>query len=78
MLYANPAFEALFRIVASDCAGRPLREPLGNEGPALGAWLPWGEEHARIEFAATRTDGSRSPVEAMAGEVRGKRGERNH
>lgn len=78
LVYANPAFEALFRIVAADSAGRPLRELLGNEDPALDGWLPWGGEHARIEFAATRPDGSRFPVEAVAGEVRGTRGERTH
>ena len=78
VVYVNPAFEALFGHASRDAVGRPARALLVSDERALLCWLPWGGEGARVELACHHSDGSTIRVEAVAGDVRGTRGERTH
>ena len=78
VVYVNPAFEALFGYAGKEAIGRPARALLVSDAEALLGWLPWGGESARVEVACRHRDGSVVRVEAIAGDVRGTRGERTH
>ena len=78
IVYANPAFEATFRITVDRVVGSPAIERVAADARDLSAWSPCGGERSRVEFEAHRGDGSRFAAEAVAGEVRGTRGERTH
>lgn len=78
VVYVNPAFEALFACTAGAVLGKPARAVLSGDAEALLVWLPWGGEQHRVQLECRRTDGSAVHVEAVAGEVRGTRGERTH
>jgi PAS domain S-box-containing protein len=78
VVYANPAFESLFGYGANEVLGRSARSLLVSDAEVLLDWLPWGGEQARIGIDAHRKDGSLVRVEAVAGDVRGARGERTH
>lgn len=78
VVYVNPAFEALFGHAGKEAVGRPARPLLVEDADVLLPWLPWGGEFSRIELACRHRDGSPIRVEAVAGDVRGTRGERTH
>ncbi len=76
--YVNPAFEALFGYSSKEAIGRPARALLVADAEVLLGWLPWGGELPRVEIACRHRDGTAIHVEAVAGDVRGTRGERTH
>lgn len=77
--YANPAFESLFGFSTNEASGCSLFSALAAvQESALRDWLPWGGERTRVEFDTAGKDGSQLRVEAVAGDVRGSRGERTH
>lgn len=78
LVYANPAFSALTGREPSDCSGRSMIPLLVIDATAIATWLPAGGDQARIEFQLRRADGSTVRVEAVAGDVRGTRGQRTH
>lgn len=78
LVYANPAFEALFGYERGEVLGRPARALLVSDAESLLDWLPWGGERPRVEVASRRKDGSTLRLEAVAGEVRNARAERTH
>ena len=78
LVFANPAFEALFGYERAEALGRPARALLVSDAESLLDWLPWGGERPRVEIAAHRKDGSALCLEGVAGEVRNARAERTH
>jgi len=78
VVYVNPAFEALLGYSSKEAVGRPARGLLVADTEIMLGWLPWGGELARIEIACRHRDGSAVHVDAVAGDVRGTRGERTH